>query len=406
MAEKSFTLQVPDSELEYLKKKLELTRFPDELEGAGWEYGAPLVDIKRLVTRWKDGFNWRASEDHINSFPQFTRDIELEGHGTLNIHYIHKRSELGDNAIPLLFVHGWPGHFMEVSKILPLLTAVSPDQPSFHVVALSLPGYGFSDAARLPGFSSAEKFAEVGHKLMLALGYKEYVTQAGDWGYTITRKMQVMYGGTHVKAWHTNFSPLDPPQITKQPWHYLKWLVTPLTERDRAGFARTRWFRTEGYGYFLEQSTQPQTLGYSVADSPVGLLAWIYEKLVVWTDDYPWTDDEVLEWVSIYWFSKAGPAASLRIYYDASKAGELGNNVPRTNVPYGLSYFPKEIIYAPKAWARMIGNVVLEVDHNAGGHFAAHEQPELLAGDVKKMFGVGGPAYGVVPGKNGYAIGE
>lgn len=222
MAEQPFTLHVPDSELEYLKKKLELTRFPDELEGAAWDYGVPLSDVKRLVARWTEGFDWRASEAHINTFPQFTRDIEVEGHGTLNIHYVHKKSEL-EGAIPLMFVHGCqlfflfpynsltcllflgPGHFMEVSKILPLLTAVSPDQPSFHVVAFSLPGYGWSDAPKKPGFA-AKQFAEVGHKLMLSLGYKEYgwssiaslvgsaaidsiipsVTQGGDWGHIVS----------------------------------------------------------------------------------------------------------------------------------------------------------------------------------------------------------------------------
>ncbi|KAI0079171.1 alpha/beta-hydrolase [Panus rudis PR-1116 ss-1] len=401
MTEKPFTLQVPDSEINHLKKKLDLTRFPDELEGVGWEYGVPLVDVKRLVGRWKDGFDWRAREAHINTFPQFTRDIEIEGHGTLNIHYVHKRSELGENAIPLLFVHGWPGHFMEVARILPLLTAVSPDQPSFHVVAYSLPGFGFSDAPRTPGFS-IKQYAEVGHKLMLALGYSEYVTQGGDWGYFITRKLQTMYGGTHVKAWHANFSPVKPPQLTKQPWQYLKYLVTPLTKKEKEDMARTQWLFNRSFGFFVEQSTKPQTIGYSLADSPVGLLAWMYEKLMEYSDNYPWEDDEVLEWISIYWFSKAGPAASVRIYYEAAQIGDR-ENTPWTGLPYGLSRFPGEVMLSPRSWSRIVGNLVFEVEHDRGGHFASHEVPELLAGDVKKMFGVGGPAFGVVPGKTGYA---
>ncbi|KAI0078543.1 alpha/beta-hydrolase [Panus rudis PR-1116 ss-1] len=371
MSETPFTLHVPACEIEHLKTKLELTRFPDELNGVGWDYGAPLADVKRLVTRWKDGFDWRASEAYINSFPQFTRDIAVEGHGTLNIHYVHRRSDVGDKAIPLLFMHGWPGNFMEVSKILPLLTAVSPQQPSFHVVALSLPGYGFSDAPRKPGFS-AEQFAQVGHKLMLALGYNEYVTQGGDWGYIITRKLQTMYGGTHVKAWHSNFSSVEPPQFMREPWQYLKYMVTPVTQREKEGMTRTQWFYSQSFGFYLEQSTKPQTIGYSLADSPVGLLAWIYEKLVEYSDNYPWEDDEVLEWVSIYWFSKAGPAASLRIYYETTKAGDIANT-PSTSVPNGLSHFPKDNVQVPRAWSRLVGNVVLQIEHNEGGHFAARE---------------------------------
>lgn len=171
MTEVPFALAIPDADLDILHKKLEVTRLPDELEDARWDYGVPLDDIKRLVARWKDGFDWRASEAAINAIPQFTRDIDVEGHDTLNIHYIHQRSAL-DNAIPLLFVHGCkcstylvlyrtdyvaynvgPGHFMEVSKLLPLLTAVSPDHPSFHVVAISLPGFGFSEAPKKKGFA-------------------------------------------------------------------------------------------------------------------------------------------------------------------------------------------------------------------------------------------------------------
>ncbi|KAI0078544.1 alpha/beta-hydrolase [Panus rudis PR-1116 ss-1] len=392
MTEQTFTLHVPDSEIDYLKQKLELTRFPDELEGGSWDYGVPLAILKRLIARWKDGFDWRASEARINTLPQFTRDIEVEGHGTLNIHYVHKRSELGDNAIPLLFVHGWPGHFMEASRILPLLTAVSPNEPSFHVVAPSLPGYGFSDAPRKPGFA-IKQYAEVVHKLMLALGYEKYVTQGGDWGSLITKKLQSMHGGTHF--W--------PPQFTREPWQYLKYLVTPLTQREKDGMTSAQRFQSTHFGFFVEQSTKPQTIGYSLADSPVGLLAWIYEKLVACTDNYPWTDDEVLEWISIYWFSKAGPTASLRIYYETARSGEMSERTPWTNVPNGISRFPKDPLQVPRSWSRLLGNVVFDVEHDRGGHFAAFEVPELLAGDLKKMFGVDGPAFGVVPGKSGYA---
>ncbi|KAJ3575872.1 hypothetical protein NP233_g812 [Leucocoprinus birnbaumii] len=401
MSETPFKIAVTDQELELLKKKLELTRFPDEIENAGRDYGAPLQDIQRLVAYWKDGYDWRKYEAQLNEeLPQFTRDIEVEGFGTLNIHYIHKKSATA-SAIPLLFVHGWPGSFLEVRKILPLLVADSPDHPSFHVVAISLPGYGFSEAPKKKGFA-IHQYAEVSHKLMLALGYNEYVTQGGDWGAIITQTIASKYGGKHSKAWHTNFPITAPPHPWKRPGLFLQYLVTRLSEAEKAGLERTQWFRNEGQGYYAEQSTQPQTLGYGLADSPAGLLGWIYEKLLNWTDDYPWTDDEVLTWISIYWFSRPGPAASVRIYYEFTKArGEFG--APVVSIPTGYSFFPKELAVLPRYWLRG-RHVVFESEHKSGGHFAAYERPNELVGDLRKMFGKGGPAFAVVASHNGFKL--
>jgi hypothetical protein len=181
-----------------------------------------------------------------------------------------------------------------------------------------------------------------------------------------------------------------------------------------------------GRGYFVEQSTKPQTLAHSLTDSPIGLLAWIYEKLHDWTDAYPWTEDEVLTWISIYWFSRAGPAASTRIYYEASQGpGDMPmlNEPEKTTIPLGLSYFPAEIASLPQrfvipiafslqdiesdlqySWVSKIGNVVFSNYHAKGGHFAAYEQPEALVGDLKKMFGKGSTTYGVVGNHNGYKL--
>ncbi|PBK59211.1 alpha/beta-hydrolase [Armillaria solidipes] len=171
--ESPFRISIPKERLDLLQQKLALVTFPDELEDSGTKYGVPLKDIRRLVARWKDGFDWRAQEAALNAeLPQFTRDIDVESFGVLNIHYVHKKSEV-EGAVPLLFVHGWPGSFIEVRKILPLLAASSPEYPSFHVVALSLPGYGFSEASKKQNFRIAQ-YAEVAHKLMLALGYNEY----------------------------------------------------------------------------------------------------------------------------------------------------------------------------------------------------------------------------------------
>ncbi|KAG1742386.1 Alpha/Beta hydrolase protein [Suillus paluster] len=397
-SESPFQINVPEEKLTTLHAKLELATFPDELEDAGWKYGPPLADIKRLTERWRNEYDWRKHEKELNQeLPMFTRDIDVDGFGTLNIHYVHKKSEVVD-AIPLLFCHGWPGSFLEVGKILPLLTASSPEHPSFHVVALSLPGFGFSEAPHTQGFA-LNQYSEVSHKLMLALGYNEYVTQGGDWGSIITRRMASVYGVKHHKAWHTNFPVAEPPSW-KSPLSFLSFLLTPWSAEEKAGIERTSWFRSKGYGYFAEQSTQPQTLGYSLADTPVGLIAWIYEKLVLWTDNYQWSDDEVLTWISLYWFSRAGPAASLRIYFEL--AGDCEDLGPSPTIPMGVSYFPQELIVLPAAWLRRLNKVVFESHHKTGGHFAAIEQPEELVRDVRKMFAKESPAFAIVPGRSGY----
>ncbi|KAA1473718.1 alpha/beta-hydrolase [Dentipellis sp. KUC8613] len=395
-----FTIAIPDDALALLQQKLALTRLPDELDAAGWAYGAPLADVRRLVARWRGGYDWRAHEAQLNKeLPMFTRDVAVDGFGVLNVHYVHQRSEVAA-AVPLLFVHGWPGSFLEVRKILPLLTRASKEHPSFHVVAFSLPGYGFSEGVRKKGFTMPQ-YAELANKLMLALGYEEYVTQAGDWGHLITRYNAAMNGPKHVKAWHCNIAYPSPPSLLRNPLQILQYLLSWYSADERAGLERTKEWMKTGQGYMAEQSTKPQTLGYSLADSPVGLLAWIYEKLATWVDDYQWEDDEILTWISIYWFSREGPAASIRIYYEIIQAGQV-ENMPWSSIPLGLSRFPKEVAVLPRSWSRRVGNVVLEVSHDSGGHFAAHEKPEELVGDLRKMFGKGGPAFGAVPGKNGY----
>ncbi|KAJ7914238.1 Alpha/Beta hydrolase protein [Mycena leptocephala] len=408
MAQDAFTISVTDQAISVLQQKLKLTTFPDELQDAGREYGVPLADLRRLMGRWTNGYDWRKHEALLNSeLPQFTQDISVDGgHGMLNIHYIHRISEV-EHAIPLLFVHGWPGSFIEARKILPLLTHNSPDHPSFHLVALSLPGYGFSQGPSQKKFG-LDQYAEVCNKLMLALGYNEYVTHGGDWGCVITRRIATLYGSKSIKAWHTNLTLGQPPSPFYQPLEFLSMLLKPFTLKEKAALDHTMKYMSTGSGYMAEQSTKPQTLGYCLADSPVGLLAWIYEKLVGWTDEYAWDDDEVLTWVSIFWFSRAGPAASLRIYFEVANGAsdalqkEFFTTKESPSIPLGLSRFPKDIVVLPKSWAKRMGKVVFDREHERGGHFAAYEKPEELAQDLRKMFGKGGPAFGVVTGRSGY----
>lgn len=320
--------------------------------------------------------------------------MPVKGFGSLNIHYLHQESTSPD-AVPLLFCHGWPGSYLEVTKMLLSLTQ-SVKGVSFHVVAPSLPNFGWSEGVKKKGFGLAQ-YAECCDQLMRKLGYKQYVTQGGDWGFYVTRAMGLLYP-QRVLASHINMIRASAPTFSKHPLLALRHALKPYDAREKAGFARTQWFANEGSGYRLEQSTKPQTLGYALHDSPVALLAWIYEKLHDWTDGYPWTDDEILTWVSIYYFSTAGPAASLRIYYEATHSGQGGVSRDRTqewigNVKLGMAHSPRELTVVPSTWARTLGPVVFESFKESGGHFAAWENPRGIAQDLVAMFGKGGPCY-------------
>lgn len=201
-----------------------------------------------------------------------------------------------------------------------------------------------------------------------------------------------------------------PPTWSGYPIISLQHAIQPYTEREKKGLERSKWFMDEGSGYRAKQSTKPQTLGYALADSPVALLGWIYEKLHDWTDDYPFTDDEICTWISIYWFSTAGPAANIRIYYEAThKWNDPKNKVTRErvgewidHVKIGYSHQPMELRVIPKTWIKKLGNIVFERDSETGGHFFAFERPDQLVKDLRDMFRRGGGAYGVVRGRKGY----
>ncbi|KAK4635987.1 Putative epoxide hydrolase [Fulvia fulva] len=391
----TYNISVPEEKLVSLKIKLGQSEFPDELDGAAWDYGAPLGDIKRLAKRWQSGYDWRAEEAKLNELPNFHRPIKVERFGELDVHYIHQQSDNSD-AIPLLFVHGWPGSFLEVTKMLPVLRQ-SNQGVSFHVVAPSLPNFGWSEGVKKPGFGLAQ-YAEVCDQLMQALGYKQYVTQGGDWGFMITRSIGLRYP-QRCLASHINMVRASQPTYSKHPILALQTALTPYSEADKKGFARSQWFLNEGGGYRVLQATKPQTLGYALHDSPIALLAWIYEKLHDWTDEYPWTDDEILTWVSIYYFSTAGPAASARIYYEATHTSEIHRARTEEWIPkvkLGLCYSPKELTVVPSTWGRTLGPVVYESRKLRGGHFAAWEHPNQIIEDLLNMFGKNGKCYQIV----------
>jgi hypothetical protein len=231
------------------------------------------------------------------------------------------------------------------------------------------------------------------------------VTQGGDWGFYITRTIGRMYPEA-CKGSHINMVRANPPTFFQSPIDAIRHAIIPYTALERAGIKRAEWFEKEGSGYRLLLSTKPQTLGYALSASPVALLAWIYEKLHDWTDSYPFTDDEILKWISIYAFSVAGPAANVRIYYESVHAADqkLSREGAHSYVPtvkLGQSFFPKELRVVPFSWGRTLGPVVFQRRHDKGGHFAAFERPHELVEDVRDMFGKGGGAFGVVPGKDG-----
>lgn len=355
-----YTISVTDEAIERLKRKLSDADFPDELETSDqWPYGSSLSDVKRLARHWETSFDWRKAESKINKLPNYRKKVQVTGFGGIDIHFVHQKSS-NPNAVPLLFCHGWPGSFLEVAKLLPLLETGEKDgKPAFHVVAPSLPNFGFSQKITKPGFALSQ-YAETCHRLMQDLGYERYVTQGGDWGFYITRSMGILYPDD-VLASHINMVRAHPPTFASQPALALQHAITPYTEAEADGIKRSNWFLNDGQAYRQLQATKPQTLSYAFADSPVALLAWIYEKLVDWTHNYEWTDDEILTWVSIYWFSAAGPNAHIRIYYEAQ-------HNPTTQIPdrdrasqwvdhvkLGVAHFPNEITVVPRLWAKTLG---------------------------------------------------
>ena len=299
-------------------------------------------DVKRFVDHWRNKFDWREHERKINELPNYEVKVEVDGFGSVDMHFLHQKSDV-KGAIPLLFCHGWPGSFLEVSKALPLLKG-GDGKPAFHVVAPSMPNYVFSGPMLKKGFHIG-KYAEAMHQVMLALGYDQYATQGGDWGYLTTRALAHMYP-QHVKAHHVNWAwaakPSEYVNGTKPEPEY--------NEREKKQMAQgDRWYpfgQGEGRGYIAIQSTRPATINFALRDSPVGLLAWIWDKLVDWSDDYPWTEDEVCLWVSLYVFSRAGPDAASYIYYEAlHDATDITVPIVQgyIDVPLGISDFPVEV---------------------------------------------------------------
>jgi pimeloyl-ACP methyl ester carboxylesterase len=371
-----FKIHVSDAVFADLKRRLARTRFPDEIPGSGWDYGTNLKYLEELVAYWRDRFDWRAAERRLNQFDQFKTSID-----GLDIHFIHQRSRNG-NALPLVLTHGWPGSFVEFTKVIgPLTDPVAHGgraEDAFHVVAISLPGFGFSGKPVEPGYGP-EKIAGIVAKLMARLGYVRYGAQGGDWGSAISRFVAID-DASHVAGLHLNFCLAAPPAGVRDPNEGI-----PAAELERMR-ARQVFFEGER-GYFQIQSTKPQTIGFALDDSPAGLAAWIVEKFRSWCDcdgdvEKKFTKDDLLTNITLYWATKTA-TSSARIYYENQRAA---GPQARVEVPTACAVFPKEINIPPRRWVEGRYNLTRWTEMPRGGHFAAMEEPALFVEDVRAFF--------------------
>jgi microsomal epoxide hydrolase len=371
-----FTINVPDSVLDDLRERLARVRWPDEVPGAGWGYGTDLAYMKGLVEHWRSRFDWRRQEAELNRFCQFTASV-----ADIDLHFIHEPG-VGPRPLPLLLSHGWPGSVWEFHKILPLLT--DPERfggdpaDAFTVVAPSLPGYGFSFRPNQPRFGVVE-IADAFAALMSGLGYERFAAQGGDWGAFVTARLGYAYPkrllGIHLNLLTLRRDIKPPERPSEEERRYL----------DDLG----RWLREET-GYQWIQGTKPQTLAYGLTDSPVGLAAWIVEKFRTWSDcggeiDRRFTMDEVLTNVMLYWVTGA-INSSFWPYYARYHADWPVPDGARIEVPMGYAAFPCEIVRPPRAWAERMFNVRRWTPMAAGGHFAALEEPQALAAEIRAFF--------------------
>ncbi|KAL8354863.1 hypothetical protein RB601_000575 [Gaeumannomyces tritici] len=289
-----FKVQIPDSELELLRKKLELARLPD-YEGCEWgeeaEGGVTSGLMRETVDHWRTKYDWRAAEARMNEMPQYKTSIPIDGFDAVNVHFVHAKpadpaAAAGPPPTPLLFLHGWPGSFIEVQEMLPRLLAAG-----FHVVAPSLAGFGFSGYPRQAGFQLTHQ-AEMMNRLMARLGYGSYLVQGGDWGSLLGRIMAVRYP-KHVKALHLNMIFSSGPNGQKWPP-----ADEELTPREQRCVDRAKFFQTKNSAYQALQATKPRTVGYAFHDSPLGMLAWMADKVLIWSDPKAkaWTPDELITW--------------------------------------------------------------------------------------------------------------
>ena len=372
-----FRIAVPDEVLDDLRHRLDHTRWPDQIPGSDWGYGTDLATLQDLCAYWRDTYDWRAAEAQLNGWPQF--ETEIDG---LHVHFLHARSPEPD-ALPLVITHGWPGSVAEFLKVLgPLSDPVThggDGADAFHVVAPSMPGYGFSGPTTRPGVD-IRAVAAANAALMARLGYDRYGAQGGDWGAAATTLLGQI-DAPHVAGIHVNMVVARRPKGDS---------TAGLTPEELESLEAGRAFRDEETGYQSIQGTKPQTLAYGLTDSPAGLAGWILEKFRRWSDCggdvySRFTRDELLTNIMIYWVTGTINASN-RLYCETRRAARLGPRPTRVEVPTGVALFPGELFHPPRSWADEAYNITRWTTMPSGGHFAAMEEPELLVDDVRAFF--------------------
>ncbi|TMM17166.1 MAG: alpha/beta fold hydrolase [Actinobacteria bacterium] len=368
-----FRIDVPDAVLTDLHERLRRTRWPEAETVDDWSQGIPLAYVQDLCRYWTDEYDWRRSESHLNTFPQFRTAID-----GLGIHFVHVRSP-HENALPLIITHGWPGSIVEFHKVIGPLAdpAAHGGDPAdaFHVVCPSLPGYGFSDKPDRQGWG-VDRIARAWAVLMGRLGYQRYGAQGGDWGAAVTTSLGHQ-DVEHVAGIHLNM-PVALPDPSA---------MADLNESEQAALAALAHYDQWDSGYSKQQSTRPQTLGYGLVDSPAGECAWIVEKFWSWTDCdgdplKVLTRDELLDNVMLYWVPAAG-ASSARLYWESLRQFDR----EPVAVPTGCSIFPKEIIRSSRRWVEQRFSDLRHWNElEKGGHFAAFEQPEAFVDELRAFF--------------------
>ncbi|MFB0977878.1 MAG: alpha/beta fold hydrolase [Myxococcota bacterium] len=370
---RSFKIEIPEAEIEDLRRRLASTRWPEKELVDDWSQGIPLSYVQEVCAYWGEKYDWRSREALLNQWPQFMTEID-----GIDIHFIHLRSKHED-AMPLVITHGWPGSVVEFQKVIGPLTDPTAHggdaSDAFHVVCPSLPGYGFSGKPTKTG-TSVDKIGAMWGQLMARLGYEKYAAQGGDWGAMVTSAIGIQ-DTEHCLGIHLNMPIVAPDPET----------MSDMTEQEKSALAGIAHYTEQGSGYSKQQSTRPQTLGYGLTDSPSGQAAWVLEKFHAWTDCNGHPEnvlgrDELLDNVMLYWLS-GNAASSGRLYWESFNSVAMDD----ITIPVGCSIFPKEIFRCSRRWAeKRFKNIIHWNDMKEGGHFAAFEQPEAYVDEVRTCF--------------------
>ncbi len=386
-----FRINVPEEDLVELRRRVLATRWPDKETVADQSQGTQLVKMQELVRYWGTDYDWRKVEAKLNALPQFVTEIE-----GLDIHFLHVRSRHED-ALPLIMTHGWPGSIVELLKVIEPLTDPTAHggaaEDAFHLVIPSLPGYGFSARPEGTGWNP-DRIARAWDELMRRLGYEHYVAQGGDWGAVITEAMG-RQAPTGLLGIHVNLPATVPPEV-EAALAGAGPVPAEMSEQEHAVFDALSAYRKNGYsGYFVAMTARPQAVGYGLTDSPAGLAAFIlwHPGFAQWTyggdpDQSP-TKDDVLDDITLYWLTNTATSSG-RLYWEnrgASPTSATAQKTAEISVAVTITVFPEDVYRAPETWARRAyPNLTYFNEVDRGGHFAAWEQPELFAAELRAAF--------------------